>query len=199
MISRKITIISFSIIAVFLSLLMLQIILAGLFDNIKPADLAIVLGNKVNEDGTPSFTLRSRLNTTIQKYNQGLFSYIMVSGGTGIEGYDEAEFMKQYLVSIGKIPEKNIIVDSEGYNTLKSAQNLLKIMKKSDFQSIFIITSYYHIYRTEMIFSTQGIDYSGSAKGKPVFQFRDLYSVPRELLAIIVYCLRGDARLHITL
>ncbi len=68
----------------------------GLRDNIQKADAGIVLGNKVETGGKPSNRLKARLDKTIELYRKGFLKYIIVSGGIGKEGFDEAEVMKKF-------------------------------------------------------------------------------------------------------
>jgi len=46
----------------------IYIIIDGLSDSGEKADIAIILGNKVNEDGTLSVRLEKRLETGIELY-----------------------------------------------------------------------------------------------------------------------------------
>src|ERR1043165_654247 len=88
----------------------------GLRDEIHPADVAIVPGNTVERDGQPSARLRARLDKTLELYRCGLFGHVIVSGGVGAEGFDEAEVMKRYLVGRG-VPEECVIADGGGATT----------------------------------------------------------------------------------
>jgi len=72
---------------------LLGIVLTGLLDDIQKSDAGIVLGSKVMPDGTPSDRLRARLDKTAELYRQGMFPCIIVSGGTGKEGFSEAQVM----------------------------------------------------------------------------------------------------------
>src|ERR671921_2010191 len=65
------------------------IVADGLTDDIHAADVAIVPGNTVEKDGRPSARLRARLDQTVALYRQGLFRDVIVSGGVGVEGFDE--------------------------------------------------------------------------------------------------------------
>ena len=47
--------------------------IAGLNDKLGVADVALVLGNKVEPDGTPSARLRARLDRTMELYRAGYF------------------------------------------------------------------------------------------------------------------------------
>ncbi len=67
----------------------IYIITDGFSDQGKRGDLAVILGNKVNEDGTLSTRLEKRLETGIALYQQHRVQKILVSGGLGKEGFYE--------------------------------------------------------------------------------------------------------------
>lgn len=157
----------------------------GLKDELDISDVAVVLGNKVELSGEPSERLKGRLNKAIELYEKGYFEYIIVSGGIGKEGYDEAEIMKIYLVEKG-VQEDKILVDSEGYNSLMTAQNAKKIMNNMNFDSITIITQFYHISRTKLAFEKVGVENVQSAHAD-YFELRDIYSLVREFIAYYKY------------
>ncbi|WP_242831458.1 GNAT family N-acetyltransferase, partial [Dehalobacter sp. UNSWDHB] len=150
----------------------------GLADNLGQCDVGIVLGNKVELDGTPSQRLQGRLDKAAELYKDKYFQYIIVSGGTGKEGFDEAKVMKNYLVKAG-IPENVIIEDSHGVDTFMTAKNSKVIMNRNNFQSAMVITQYYHITRTTLAMHKVGINKVYSAHAR-TFELRDLYSLTRE-------------------
>ena len=86
----------------------------GLRDNAQASDVGIVLGSKVMLDGTPSERLRARLDKAAELYRQGMFKHIIVSGGTGVEGYSEARVMADYLAGQQAIPRTALLLDKEG-------------------------------------------------------------------------------------
>ena len=159
----------------------------GLKDNLAITDAAVVLGNKVENDGTPSDRLKSRLDKAIELYKKGYFHYIIVSGGVGKEGFDEAEIMRSYLLDNG-ISDEYIILDQEGYNSYMTAQNTKAIMNKMGFHSVTIITQFFHISRTELAFKKVGIEETYSAHAD-YFELRDIYSLAREFPAYYKYLL----------
>jgi len=162
----------------------------GLNEDIKQADVAIVLGNKVDENGIPSLRLQSRLDRAIELYYQGIAEQIIVSGGRGIEGYEEAEVMRDGLVKAG-IPATNIIVDKQGYDTFQTAQNSKLIMEARGFKTAIVVTQYYHIVRTKLAFKQFGIEpvYSAHAEMRP--EIRDPYALLREFVAYYYYLFRA--------
>ncbi len=161
----------------------------GLTDEIHSADVAVVLGNTVNPDGTPSPRLQARLDKTVELYQQGLFPNIIVSGGFGSEGFDEALVMSQYLVSRG-IPASCIHLDSAGNTTGLTAKNSSQMMKQNNWQSALIISQYFHISRTRLAFAHYGVNPIYSAHAN-YFEIRDLYSIFREVFGYLSYSLRG--------
>ena len=55
---------------------------SGLHDDVQHADVALVLGNTVQTDGTPSPRLQARLDKTLELYRAGYFPAIIASGGS---------------------------------------------------------------------------------------------------------------------
>ncbi|MGO4373485.1 YdcF family protein [Paenibacillus sp. MCAF20] len=161
------------------------VIIDGLNDELKPADVAVVLGNKVEVNGQPSNRLIARLDTSVELYNGGYFTIIIVSGGIGKEGFDEARVMKSYLVDKG-IPEDKIIEDNNGYNSYMTAQNTSKIIDDLELDSVMVITQYFHVSRTKLAFRKMDIKEVYAAHAN-IFEFRDIYSIIREFPAYYKY------------
>ncbi|MFF2890147.1 YdcF family protein [Paenibacillus sp. NPDC057967] len=125
------------------------------------------------------------MNLSVELYHQGYFSKILVSGGLGKEGFDEAKVMKSYLIDQG-IPEEKIIEDNNGYNSYMTAQNTSTIMDELELESTILITQYFHISRTKLAFSKMDIKEVYSAHAK-IFEFRDIFSIIREFPAYYKY------------
>ena len=124
----------------------IYIIIDGLSDSGEKADIAIILGNKVNEDGTLSARLEKRLETGIELYKNYRVKKILVSGGLGKEGFYEADKMKEFLIS-NAIPDSVILVDNYGNNTRLTVENTLKFQQKYKFKSIIVVSQYFHVTR----------------------------------------------------
>ena len=162
----------------------LIIVIDGLIDDKKQGDIAVILGNKVNEDGTLSERLEKRLECGLKLYEKGLVKTIFVSGGLGKEGFYEGDKMKVFLVEKG-IPASSIIVDNFGNNTLASVDNTIKLKNKLNFKSIIVVSQYFHLTRTKMLFKKRGIINISSASPN-YFEFRDFYSITREFIAYYI-------------
>lgn len=166
------------------------IVADGLTDDIRAADVAIVPGNTVETDGRPSARLRARLDRTVSLYRQGLFPNVIVSGGVGREGFDEAEVMKRYLVENG-VPDDRIHVDSGGYTTYLTARNAARMMRENGWQSALVISQYFHVPRTRLAVKRSGVAPVFSAHAQ-YFELRDVYSIVREVAGYGAYLLRAD-------
>lgn len=164
------------------------IISDGLIDNVKRSDIIVILGNKVELNGLPSERLQSRLNKGYDLYTAGLAPLILVSGGTGKEGYDEAEVMKNYLIDLG-IPKEVIITDSNGIDSFNTALNTKQILTEKNLYSVLVVSNYYHISRTKLAFNKSGVEKVYGAHAK-YFEIRDLYSLPREVIGYYYYLFR---------
>lgn len=150
----------------------------GLHDNGKSADVAVILGSKVNEDGTLSERLEKRLECGLNLYQNNRVKKIIVSGGLGKEGFYEGDKMKEYLIA-NRVPDAAIIVDNLGNNTRATADNVLQLRDSLHFKSIIVVSQYFHITRTKMLFKERGFrDVSGVSPN--YFEIKDLYSVCRE-------------------
>jgi vancomycin permeability regulator SanA len=157
----------------------------GLRDNVAKADAVVVFGNTVNPDGTLSNRLKSRLEKGLELYNAGYAKIIIVSGALGKEGYDEAEVMRAYLIDNG-VPANAIIQDSQGVNTHATARNTKQILDAHCMRSAILVSQYFHIPRAELAFKQAGILQTHHAHSN-YFELRDLYSLPREVIAFYKY------------
>ena len=164
------------------------IIWDGLTDELGQVDVGILFGNQVLPSGEPSARLHSRLEKAVELFNDNYFEFIIVSGGLGKEGHDEALVMKEHLISEG-MPESNILVDSNGLNTYMTVANSLKIIEENEFNSVLVISNYFHIPRIKMVCNRFGIDSVYSAHAH-YFGLRDVYSITREVVAYGYYLVR---------
>ena len=162
----------------------LFIIRDGIKDEGKTADIALVLGNKVNADGTLSERLEQRLTCGISLYRNKRVKHILVSGGLGKEGFYEGDKMKAFLVANG-VPDTAIIVDNKGNNTIASVENTLKLKDSLNFNNLIVVSQYYHVSRTKMLFRKRHFTEVSSASPN-YFEWRDLYSLTREFFAYYV-------------
>lgn len=157
---------------------MIFITVDGFTDKQKTADIALILGNKVNIDGTLSERLEKRMECGLEMYRKSRVKRILVSGGLGKEGHFEGDKMKAYLLKKG-VPDSLIVVDNLGNNTIASVENTLKLQNSLGFKSVLVVSQYFHVTRTKMLFRKRNFNNVSSVS--PVyFDWRDPYSIARE-------------------
>ncbi|MEI2422628.1 YdcF family protein, partial [Arthrospira platensis SPKY2] len=117
-------------------------------------------------------------------YNSGRVKKILVSGGLGKEGFYEGDKMKEYLTK-HNVPDSVIIVDNFGVNTKATVQNTLKLKDSLNFESIIVVSQYFHLTRTKMLFRKYNFNSVSSISPK-YFEVRDAYSLIREFAAYYV-------------
>ncbi len=176
-------------IGVLLLLHLAYLLLNGFQPPVLPADVAVVLGSKVQPDGLPSSGLQRRLERAEQIYRTGNITAIIVSGGRGIEGYEEAGVMREILVKSG-IPSDKIIVDRTGNNTRLTAIHTKEIMRTHGWRSIIAISQYYHVPRAKLALRQQGIPQVSGAAAEYHWAWTDPVSIVRELAGLYVYLAR---------
>ncbi|MCL5247653.1 YdcF family protein [Cellulophaga sp. 20_2_10] len=175
----------FIITTIFLWFIIHQIIIItdGLISKPNKSEYAVILGNKINNDGTLSKRLKARVLKGLELYNDSLVKKIVVSGGLGKEGFYEAQKMAEFLVENG-VKKQNIIIDDYGNNSWLTAMNFKKLKPNS--KSVIIVTQFYHITRCKLAFRKLGIK-NISAVSPNYFEIRDFYSLFREFFGYYKY------------
>lgn len=153
----------------------------GLRNTQQRADIAVILGNKVEEDGTLSQRLAQRLACGLALYRSGRVPRLLVSGGLGKEGFYEGTKMRDYLSAHG-VPDTAIVVDNAGNTTQQTMRNTVRLRAALHIRSVVVVSQFYHISRTKLLFRQAGFtEVSGAS---PVyFEWRDIYSLLREFVA----------------
>ena len=107
------------------------------------AQVAIVLGARVFNDGTPSSMLADRLETAIKLYKLGKVHKLLLSGDHGRKNYDEVNAMLKYVVARG-VPTEDVFTDHAGfdtYDTMYRARDVFQV------HSAIIVTQRFHLAR----------------------------------------------------
>lgn len=159
----------------------IYIIADGMRDKDGKAELAVVLGNKVNQDGSLSDRLAARLNQSIKLYREDRVKKILVSGGLGKEGYWEGSKMKEYLVK-NQIPTEAVIVDNYGNTTEMTVKNTIRICDSLHITRLISVSQYYHQTRIKKLFKDKQF-YTIESSSPRYFEIRDFYSIFREFMA----------------
>ena len=136
--------------------------------------------------------MQARLNRAAELFRDGMVEKIIVSGGFGKEGYDEASVMKRYLEAQG-VPTATIIADFYGRNTALTAWKASEILHGGLQKPVIVISQLYHLSRSKMAFQHVGFTQVGAAY--PLyFEWRDVYASLRELPAWVSYWFKGKSQ-----
>ena len=179
------------------------LIVATLYCNIKAAthipkydkDFMIILGSKINSDGTLTPLLKGRADKAIEFGNQQYANtekkiiYIPSGGKGNDEVISEAEAIKNYLIEKG-IDKNDIIIEDKSTSTVENmrfSKNKINDVKKD--AKISFSTTNNHVFRSGVIASYEGIDCEGiGSKTKWYFYSNALI---REFIANLVQERKG--------
>jgi vancomycin permeability regulator SanA len=161
---------------------------AGLLTRARGADVAVILGNTVYRDGTPSPRLAARLDRAKRCYDQRQCRMLFVSGGIEPSGTDEAASMRAWLIRNG-VPAADIVVDAAGNDTWATARHASEFMHERGLTSAVVVTQYFHLPRTMLALERFGVPEVSGAYPR-FWEGRDLYSVAREAPAFLWYAAR---------
>ncbi|MCK4525703.1 MAG: YdcF family protein, partial [Candidatus Andersenbacteria bacterium] len=88
-------------------------------NDLPEAEVALVLGAKVYQQGIMSGMLEDRVETAFDLYKKGKVEKILISGDHGREDYDEVNTVKDHLLNKG-VDRENIFLDHAGFDTYDS-------------------------------------------------------------------------------
>lgn len=111
-------------------------------------DYIIVLGNS-STDNEPSEDMKSRLDCLIDYIGDNQNCNIVLSGGNG-----EAALMSNYLEN-NNITNNTLILEETSQSTYQNLRNTKDLVSGN----VLIITSDYHIFRTQLICNKLKLDY----------------------------------------
>lgn len=134
--------------------------------NTKPqtlyADAAVVLGAAA-WGKKPSPVFRERINHAIALYQSQRVGKLIFTGGTPKEGYmTEAEVGRLYALKQG-VPKKDILFENTSRDTFQNLQNIRKILRDNDIDTVILVSDPYHLARARTIAHDLGIDAVTSA------------------------------------
>ncbi len=142
------------------------------------ADVAIILGASVYNNGSLSRALEDRTLGAISLYEKKFVKKILVSADSVQAGRKEVNAVVSYLKNYG-IPEVDIITDEGGidtYHSMYRARNVYSV------NSALIVTQKFHVARSIYIARNVGIDAYGIPTDSTYSDFKNSF---REFFAAI--------------
>lgn len=111
-------------------------------------DCAIVCGYPANNDGNPSSIMKSRIEKAVELYKQGKVKYLIFSGGSVYNQYEEAVVMANDANKLG-IPESVIIKETKAKCTYHNLMYASEIMSENNLNSCLVITNSWHLRKAD--------------------------------------------------
>ncbi|QDU78657.1 hypothetical protein Pla110_03610 [Polystyrenella longa] len=167
-----------------------QMFCYGHTDHRRPADYIAVFGCRALEDGTPSSSLRNRMLTGIELYQEGLAPTLLLSGGPGEGEFHETAVMRQLALEAG-LPESALVIDEQGWDTGDTIFNVKQFLTQQQGMaapgaaspSVLAVSNFYHLPRIQMVADRAGMEwYTVPANDSTLLEDRTL-SLGREVAA----------------
>lgn len=143
-----------------------QVYFFGTTDYRREADVAVVFGAKVHSDGRLSWSLEERVQTGVSLLEEGYVDALLMSGGTGANGVDEAEAMRLRAIELG-VPAEAILTDSLGVDTDSTVRDTVVLLGGPNGARVIAVSQFYHLPRIKMSYAAAG---------------QEVYTVPAESL-----------------
>lgn len=125
--------------------------------DVPAAPVALVLGAKVEEDGSPSVFLTARLELARSLYAAGKVRALLVSGDHMNWGYDEPDAMRTWLVAHG-VPSQRVVLDHAGFDTYDSCARAVRVFGVT---RAIVVTQTFHLPRAVALCRQLGLDADG--------------------------------------
>ena len=173
-----------------------QMLFFGTTDYRRPADVAVIFGARVYASGQPSPLLADRIRTGVELYEAGLVPILVMSGGDGSDGFNEARVMRDVAIAAG-VDASAIVVDPEGNSTEATVANVsawLAALAATDGANgsggVIAVSQAYHLPRVQLAFANAGIDVLTvpAAEKEPIREMPIF--IAREVAAFWSYYLR---------
>jgi SanA protein len=155
------------------------VVLLGGGGKLTHAQVALVLGAGLNQDGTPSAMLRDRVDVAADLYNDGRVDKVLVSGDHGTVGHDEVNAMRVALVARG-VPDGKIFTDHAGFDTWDSMVRAKKVFKVD---SAIVVTQGFHLPRAVWLGKRAGLKVGGVSATTGGYGRKGQIASAREVLA----------------
>jgi SanA protein len=145
-------------------------------DEVPHAQVAIVLGAQVHEDGRLSAVLQDRVDRAYELWEAGKVDRILVSGDHGEWVYDEPDTMRFALQEAG-VPPGAIFTDHAGFDTwatMKRAREVFGV------DSAVVVTQDFHLPRALYLADAAGLDATGFSADSRDYGRNGIRSAVRE-------------------
>ena len=169
---------------------LVQMAFFGTTDYRRPADAAVVLGAKVNANGSLSTALEDRVRTGVDLYDAGLVDRLIMSGGVGASGVDEGVAMRRRAIELG-VPSDAIVIDHLGINTDATVAQTTPMFGQLGVRRVLVVSQFWHLPRIKLAYLKSGWNVSTVPAGTSSPITQTPYLMAREIPAFWKYWARS--------
>lgn len=119
-------------------------------------DCAIVLGAKVNADGSPSPALARRVAHAVTLVRCGRVGHLLMSGGAVNHPVPEAKVMRDLAIAAGLDPAR-LHCEETSRDTIGNARACAPIVTARGWTRLLVVSDSYHLPRARLIFAAHGL------------------------------------------
>ncbi len=172
---------------VWLTFLTLRIRAQSTIDEVRPADVIVVMG-AAEYRGKPSPVLKARLDHAYSLFARKLAPRVITTGGAGGDPvFTEGTVGRNYLISRG-VPSEVIILEAEGSTTVHSTVAVAEIMTRMGLKSCILVSDGYHVFRAKKMLEARGMTVYGSPRSiKPDAAWRDWWLYSRQAVGYALW------------
>ena len=113
-------------------------------ENLSAADVIIVPGHELDDEGRPSWVRWNRMLTAKMMVDRGLASNVLVSGGKPRFGVTEAAAMVEIGVELG-LPRERIFAEPRAVSSVQNGRFSAAIMKERGWKSALVVSDWRHL------------------------------------------------------
>ena len=137
-----------------------QINRLGSQDHAEPADAIVILGARVDADGTASSDLMSRTYHAMDLYHDGIAPMVICAGGAGGDRLAAGAVACRFAVQELGLPAERALVVQQGnaWTTADEAAFVSSLMREHGWRSAILVSHPLHLYRARWLFGRQGIE-----------------------------------------
>ncbi|MGJ7488933.1 YdcF family protein [Variovorax sp. ZT4R33] len=123
----------------------------------RPADAALVLGNRAYRQGAPNPCLTGRVDAAVAMARAGLVPRLLMSGGVDHEdGRIESQVMDVHARAIGY--SGPVLRESLSNSTRENLAMSLPLLREVGVTRVIVVSEPYHLWRVERLARASGFD-----------------------------------------
>ncbi|MBC7953672.1 MAG: YdcF family protein [Rhodospirillaceae bacterium] len=157
---------------------------------VESYDAAIILGAKIEADGTPSPAMARRVAHGVDLLHSGRVRALLMTGGATTTATPEAWTMRQLALEAG-VPFELVHVEDRALNTIENALFSAPLVRAQGWGRLVVVTDSFHLPRARYIFRRFGlaVDMSGARPEQPsrdwwLAHLREAAAIPWTILRV---------------